>query len=195
MAKRFTDSRKYQDPWFRRLPPVYKCFWDYVLNTCNHAGIWKTDFEMASFCIGQEIHKEDALRRLEDRIEVISGEKWFIPKYVAFQYGRLNPDNRCHKSALDLLTQEGVNKGLISTLQGCKDKDKDKDKDIVSSTNKQSKNNGQVSKSIILKIGEWFEEVWSSYPRKLGKDIALKHFNATVKTEEDFKKITRALKN
>lgn len=40
-----------------------------------------------------------------------------------------------------------------------------------------------------------FEEVWNQYPNKDGRKDALRHFNATVKTVEDFEAIKRALSN
>ena len=40
-----------------------------------------------------------------------------------------------------------------------------------------------------------FMSVWSKYPKKLGRASAEKHFNATVKTEQDFESIKTALKN
>lgn len=40
-----------------------------------------------------------------------------------------------------------------------------------------------------------FEKVWTSYPIKLGKKAAERHFRATVKTEEDFQNILYALNN
>jgi hypothetical protein len=40
-----------------------------------------------------------------------------------------------------------------------------------------------------------FESLWLSYPRRLGKKEALKHFLASVKTPEDLTAITTALEN
>ncbi len=40
-----------------------------------------------------------------------------------------------------------------------------------------------------------FLPLWKKYPKKDGKKAALKHFNATVKTKEDFCRIAKALKN
>ena len=42
-----------------------------------------------------------------------------------------------------------------------------------------------------------FESVWQSYPegKKIGKKLALGHFNTSVKTDEDFANIKKALKN
>jgi hypothetical protein len=40
-----------------------------------------------------------------------------------------------------------------------------------------------------------FEEIYLKYPNRVGKKEALKHFEATVKTEQDFLDIQTALKN
>ena len=139
MANRFTDSRKWDDPWFRKLPCKHKIFFIFLLDKCNHAGIWKVDFESAEFHIGDKIDIEEALSIMGDRIIELK-DKWFIPKFINFQYQvstptDLNPDNRVHKSVIDILQKEGAYKGLIRGVQGCKDKDKDKDydkdKDII----------------------------------------------------------------
>ena len=128
MPKRYTDTDKYKKPFIRGLQGAYKLFWDYLYHDCNHAGIWKKDFEMASFCIGLEITESDAKLFLNGRIIETSTEKWFIPKFVEFQYGELVETNRPHISVINTLRKEGVYKEYTSPLQGDKDKDKDKDK-------------------------------------------------------------------
>lgn len=40
-----------------------------------------------------------------------------------------------------------------------------------------------------------FEEVWLKYPKRVGKKEAIKHFHASVKTNDDFLNINRALEN
>jgi hypothetical protein len=134
MANRFTDSRKWDDPWFRKLPCKYKAFFIFLIDKCNHAGIWKVDFESAEFHIGEKLDKQEIFKVMEGRIVEIK-DKWFIPKFIDFQYQTdikgLNPDNRVHQSVLALLTKEGLIKGLKRGLQGGKDKDYDKDKDKV----------------------------------------------------------------
>ena len=129
MARRLTDSRKWFDPWYRQLQPTYKLLWIYILDTCDHAGIWKKDFDMASYCIGKKVNEETALACLNGRVVPVGDEKWFIEKYITFQYGVLNPACKPHLSAINILKKEGVYEGLLSTLQRTKDKNKDKVKD------------------------------------------------------------------
>lgn len=41
----------------------------------------------------------------------------------------------------------------------------------------------------------WFDAVWKLYPNRSGKKNALRHFLSTVRTEPDYEKIQKALKN
>jgi len=112
MANRFTDSGKWSDPWFRRLPVKYKAFWLYILDNCDHAGIWKVDFELAEFSIKETFPEEETISVFADRIKVINS-KWFIKKFVLFQQkvdslDSLNPNNICHLSIMKILQSEGI---------------------------------------------------------------------------------------
>jgi hypothetical protein len=140
MAKRFTDTNKYKKPFIRGLQGAYKLLWDYLYHDCDHAGIWIVDFEIAQILIGNDmpVNKKDAIKFFNDGeqriIEVDNGKKWFIPSFIEFQYGELNPENRAHNSVITILKKynlwndtKGLIKGLTRGLQGRKDKDKDKD--------------------------------------------------------------------
>jgi 5-methylcytosine-specific restriction endonuclease McrA len=88
MAKRFTDSEKWKRKSFRQYPPKIKLLWLYILDDCDHVGLWHQDLEVASFRIGQEITEDEALKFLDDKIIVLDGgEKWFVPSFMEFQYG------------------------------------------------------------------------------------------------------------
>lgn len=140
MAKRFTDTNKYKKSFIRCLPGAYKLLWDYLYHDCDHAGLWIVDFEVAQIYLGADmkVNKQDALKYFnegENRIIEVSKNIWFIPSFIEFQYGQLNPENRAHNSiikALDpynLLDSDFKIKGLESTFRGAKDKDMDKYKD------------------------------------------------------------------
>jgi len=177
MSKRFTCTDKWKKNFIKNLPAKYKLLWFYILDDCDHAGIWHTDFEVASIRIGEPVTVQESLKYFGDKIIIIdSGEKWYIPAFIDFQYGELNPENRVHKSILTILNKYKI-KPLTSPLQGAKDKDKDMDKD--KDKNKEGK----------------FEEVWQKYPRKDGRKDALKHYIASVKTEKDFIDINTAVNN
>ncbi len=144
MAKRFTDTDKYKKKFIRGLKGAYKLLWDYLYHDCDHAGIWIVDFEIAQIYLGKDmlVSKEDALsffNDTEERIIEISNTKWFIPSFVDFQYGKLNPKNKAHNSVINILEKYDLienckikHKGLDSSLKVAKDKDKelDMDKDL-----------------------------------------------------------------
>lgn len=133
MSKRFTDTDKWKKPLIRGLQAPYKLLWLYILDDCDHAGIWQVDIEVASIRIGEQLSNDEAVKNFGDRIIPFdNGEKWFIPNFIEFQYGELNAENRVHASVISQLVKYDLLKkfkDLISPLQGAKDKDKDKEKD------------------------------------------------------------------
>ena len=135
MAKRFTDNEKWKDAWFMDLPAKYKLFWLYLLDECNHAGIWKVNFKVASFYIGEHLEFSEVKRILNLRITILNDNYWYINKFIKYQYKceiqELNTRNKAHLSVLKILNEYDNFKPLVSPSLGVKDKDKDKDKDKV----------------------------------------------------------------
>lgn len=126
LPKRFTDSQKWEDPWFMDLPNKYKLFWLYLLDTCDHAGIWKVNFKVANFYIGEHLEPSEVKRILTGRIKIIDDTYWWIDKFIDFQYGGIKSD-AVGKSVQKILERHNLiapTKPLISPLVATKDKDK-----------------------------------------------------------------------
>lgn len=118
MAKRFTATEKWSDPWFCGLKPMEKLFFFYLIENCDHAGIWKVNWPLVKFHLGTVAFD---LSKFEGRIIQLSEDKWFMKKFIEFQYnGNLNPENRTHASVISILEKEGAYKVLARPLQGCK---------------------------------------------------------------------------
>lgn len=152
MAKRFTEVEKWKDPWFSNLTNDEKIIWLYLLDDCNHAGIWKVNLRRLNFECYTNVSLDDLRNLLGDRIVELSDEKWFIPKFVTFQYSNLNSKSKPILSVVDLLSKEGLieedsnsnktlsipftnsmntlNKELDKSKDTTKDKDKDKAKEM-----------------------------------------------------------------
>lgn len=132
MARRFTDTEKFNDSWYRKLTLLQRSIWEFLLAECNHAGILeKFDIDIISFKIGVSITLDD-VKSLGNRIIFVTDEILFIPNFIKFQYNILNPQNKVHASVLRILEKYNLQapcKVLKSPLLGSKDKDKDKDKD------------------------------------------------------------------
>lgn len=108
MPKRFTDTDKWKKPFIRSLPAAYKLLWSYILDDCDHAGIWQADFEVARIRIGEQVDIDTAIRLFGERIYLISKFKWFIPDFLTFQYGELSEKNRMHKHVMEILDKHGL---------------------------------------------------------------------------------------
>ena len=165
MAKRFTDSEKWEDAWFQELESKHKLFWFYLLDKCDHAGVWKVNFRTASFFTDSNLEYEETIQVFKLRITEISNEYWLINKFVKYQYnkeiGELNVNNKVHLSVLNKLNNFIQFKPLVSPLLGIKDKDKDKaiDKDKDKPTDKDIviyKDDNTIES----KWYDWFCESW-----------------------------------
>ena len=104
MAKRFTDTDKWKKGFMKSLSTKYKLLWLYIVDDCNHAGVWETDFEVASIRIGSKISENEAIKHFAEHIRIFdNGDKWFIPKFIDFQYGQLNSNSRPHQAVIKLI--------------------------------------------------------------------------------------------
>jgi hypothetical protein len=145
MAKRFTDTDKWKKPLIRSLEAPYKLLWLYILDDCDHAGIWQVDLDVASIRVGAPITIDIMKSNFGEHLVFFDEDsKIFVPDFIEFQYGILNESNRVHQSVIALLSKYGLGayKPLTSPLQGAKDKDKDKDKD----KNKEKDKDNRASK-------------------------------------------------
>lgn len=87
----------------------------YIVDDCDHAGVWQVDFEVARIRTGQDVNYETAQRLFAEKIFIIEKFKWFIIDFVPFQYGELSEKNRLHVSVLSVLSKYelGAYKPLI----------------------------------------------------------------------------------
>lgn len=138
MGKRFSETEKWRDKWFRCLKPSQKLLWLYLLDACDGAGVWNEDLELAGMLIGEPVTESDieSLNNGKERVKKVYGDRWQILDFIGFQYGTLSESCKPHKYVLGLLAKHGlalsdqrVSKGYPKGIQTLKDKDKEKDKD------------------------------------------------------------------
>ncbi len=160
MPKRMRDTGSYKDSFVRKLPSDYKHLWFYILDDCDHAGLWKVDIEAANFFTATTCIIEKALELFNDKIEVISDEVWFVPGFIKFQYGKLSDGNKIHRSVQALLTAKNLD--MPSPINGAKDKDKAQVQDKVQAKAKE-----------VTTLDD-FAKFYSAYPNHKAKQDALK---------------------
>ena len=188
-----TDTDKWKKRFLRDLKPQHKLLWFYILDDCNHAGIWDVDIEVASIRVGEELIYDMLPQAFLDKIVIFdNGDKWFIPEFIDFQYGELNPNSNVHKSVIALLDKYNL-EGYLKGSQGVQStlNNKDKDKDIVKVKAKVKR----FVKPTIEEVADYcnernndvdaekFYDYYSSNGWKVGKN-AMKDWKASVRTWE-----------
>lgn len=145
--KRFTETTKWRDPWFRKLSIRAKSLFLWLADNCDNSGVVYPDLEAASFDIGETV-KEQHIAELESRLKRLPNGKVWLRKFIPFQYGNLSVKCIPHLRVIESLQAHGISypenpdlsttlvPTLVATLVGGvgttleeKDKDKDKDKD------------------------------------------------------------------
>jgi hypothetical protein len=95
MSKRFTETEKWGDPWFRNLSMPHRLLWCYICDNCDNAGVWKVDLALAGFRIGCDFNYDETIKIMNsDRIdgefrikEICNKRYWFIFGFYQFQWG------------------------------------------------------------------------------------------------------------
>ena len=144
--KRFTETQKWEDPWFRKLKPEMKLLWQWILDRCDNAGVIDPDMELASFQIGYQ-YPMDTLSKFDGRVTKLDCGKWFIPKFIEFQYGQLSEDCKAHKPIFMSLQKhdlKGYPKGINTLQEKETDQEKEKDKEKDMSNRKRYATHAEV---------------------------------------------------
>lgn len=136
--KRFSGTEKWSKPWFRALSPKLKCFLQYVWDNCDCAGVWEPDFELASVFIGAKVTESECREALGKKVKILPSGKWWLVRFIPFQYGQLSKLCKPHNKIFETLRQNDLltlYDTLSSSLSGRlqeeeEDKEKDKEEDM-----------------------------------------------------------------
>jgi len=109
MAKRFTDSEKWNDDWYISLNNDQKVAWQWIIDNCNHGGLCKRSMKLLNFYCNSNFVEEDIINFADGRIYIYK-DYWFIPKFLIFQYGNnwINSSGKPVLSAIKNLLEVGI---------------------------------------------------------------------------------------
>lgn len=136
MAKRFTDTDKWKREWFRKLSSQQRDVRQFVLDSCDHSGVWEIDLESVQFFTGNALTKGEINACFNGKCVEFDG-KFFVPDFIEFQYGELKETAKPHLSIIKLLKKRSLlelyfieyPKGIYTLKEKDTEKDKDKEKD------------------------------------------------------------------
>ncbi len=111
---RFTDCLKWSDPWFMELQSEMKLLWLYLCDNCDNCGVWDVNYRLVEFVVGVRLDWAMALNLLEGRVVPFAGgKKWYLAKFLAFQYPSGLSDGKPHKQVIRLLLSHGLDPSSI----------------------------------------------------------------------------------
>lgn len=107
--KRFTETNKWSDPWFRKLSSTAKLLWIYMCDHADLVGLVELDLELTTQDLRAKV-TAGHLDELSSRLQHIGGSKYFLTKFIQFQYGELS--ERCvpHRKILAEIERHGINR-------------------------------------------------------------------------------------
>jgi len=105
--KRFTETEKWNDPWFRKLPGVHKLTFLFLIENCNNAGFYELDLPHMAYLMNiKEDLLEGAIKGLSRGITEASGWVW-IHNFLRHQKNsELNWENLAHRQIVGLLRSQ-----------------------------------------------------------------------------------------
>lgn len=166
--KRFTETEKWRDTWFRKLKPLSKLAFIYVVDSCDSCGVWDPDYELADFSIGESINWIEIQADFGERLVMLKCGKWFLTRFVEFQYGKLTEECRPHAKVMQLLKGHGIpyNKGIgrVSIPTGRRQEEDNTGKDQESEVEVFEDKPRVISADSIYEV----------YPRKEARQDALR---------------------
>lgn len=129
MAKRMTDTNKWDDPFYSDMPDNFKLVYNYICDKCDNVGVWKVNKRLVEFHINADINWDIFISYMGERLLIISEEKWWLTKFCDFQYGYLDENSKSKPiiSHINLLKNHRLWIGYTKGMHTLKDKDKEKD--------------------------------------------------------------------
>ncbi len=123
------------------LPWEMKLLWQFVCDKCDNAGVWEVNPRLTDIYLGTKIDWQYALNVFEGRVRTLPDGKWYLTKFIAFQYpGGLSEESAPHKQVMRLLGEHGIDylpylkSKLPSRVEDrLRSSHKDKDTDSLSS--------------------------------------------------------------
>ena len=101
-------AARWAESWHLGLSPDVKLVYAYLLDHCNEAGFWKEDIRDAEDAIGKEINWKQVALELNDRLQYLPNDFWWLSRYITERYGWLDQKNPDHRILFEQVKAAGV---------------------------------------------------------------------------------------
>jgi len=215
MSKRFTDTDKWDDKWFRGLGPASKLLFIFIIDRCNLGGYYEIDEADIAFRTGLPEDKILGAIQGLDRGLIRKGDWVWVKKFLYHQKNLpLNPENNAHKHIIQCIADKlsifpeipktlGAKKGLFSPIgKGTgRGNDNGNSKGRLSEAQKKRVKIDENT-PLMIRIGAWFGRsdgtLWSQYEAEALSEMgdiipdeitAMEaYYTARIKTKEDIRR-------
>ncbi len=191
MSKRLTDSKKWRNGWFRKLNIKAKLAWIYLCDECDFIGLFKIDYELASFQLDFDITPTLVRQWFGDKIFFFESDKIFIVPFFEFQYGESKDSWTAKSRAKDKIEALGFkveNNKVIIEKTTVIPQSPDCDPTGLSICISKCESNNVLNKE------EKIEKIYRDhYPLKKGKSEGLKTLSRSIKTDQDLTNLEKAV--
>ncbi len=173
--KRFTETNKWRDPWFRRLTSTAKLLWEYLTDNCDAIGLVEIDMKLLSEDLGCKVTAAH-LSEFGDRLQSVTQNKFFLPKFIGFQYGELSDKCPPHKTIIRLIEIHQLRREGLIYLHP-----KGTAQPAIPDARPKTEKPPRPTMEMMLKI-------YDAYPKKLGRKDAIAAIEKAL-VKIDFEKL------
>lgn len=117
MAKRFTDTLKWQQPWFTSLGLEQKVTFFFLCDWCDRCGVWEINQPVFQLYTGIDKPVADLLEDMPN-VVMLTPTKVFLTKFVPFQYGNLSRDCKAHNDVFGCLEKHSIDPLNLDKVKG-----------------------------------------------------------------------------
>lgn len=195
--KRFTDTNKWKDSWFKSLSLKAKLAWIYLCDDCDHSGIWIIDYEVMTLRLGFTVNDTILADLIGDKLVKLSSESIFIPSFFNFQYGESKDTFNAKVSAINILKSYGlIDEGNeIRDLNDSLMRVTSESQDSLINININIKSKSKSSEQSDIDL----EALYQLYPKRpkgnMGKASGMDSLARKIKSPEKYERLKLAVQN
>jgi hypothetical protein len=104
MGKRLTVTSKWSDVWFMKLSPQAKLIYLYIIDNCDHIGVYEYNEALMKVQIGfsDKVDIESHIKEMGDKVEWFSdGAKIWVVNFIHVHYGVLGKKSSIHRTVVN----------------------------------------------------------------------------------------------